>query len=64
VVSISLTHALNVPGMEVSFVPLHAPPLPLLPVGGILVAALPAFVAPVRRAAVAPERPELGAAIA
>jgi energy-coupling factor transport system permease protein len=62
--SMVLAHALNVPGMEVSFVPLHAPPLPLLPVGGILVAALPAFVAPVRRTAMAPERPGLGAAIA
>ena len=62
--SMALAHALEVPGMTVSFVPLAVPPLPLLPVAGILVAALPAFIVPVRRAAVAPERSELGAAVA
>ena len=45
-----LAHALQIPGMVVSFVPLAVPPLPLLPVAGILVAALPAFVVPARRA--------------
>ncbi len=62
--SMALAHALDVPGMSVSFVPLAVPPLPLLPVAGILVAALPAFIVPVRRAAVAPARSELGAAVA
>jgi energy-coupling factor transport system permease protein len=60
----ALAHALGAPGMVVSFVPLAVPPLPLLPVAGILVAALPAFIVPVRRAAVAPERSDLGAAVA
>jgi hypothetical protein len=60
----ALAHALGVPGMVVSFMPLAVPPLPLLPVAGILVAALPAFIVPVRRAAVSPERSELGAAVA
>jgi energy-coupling factor transport system permease protein len=45
-----LAHALKSPGMVVSFVSTVAvPPLPLLPVLGILVAALPAFVVPARR---------------
>ena len=47
--SIALAHSLGLAGMEVSFVPLTMPPLPILPVVGILVAALPAFVAPSRR---------------
>ena len=62
--SMALAHALDVPGVAVTFVPLTVPPLPLLPVAGILVAAVPAFIVPVRRAAVAPERSELGAAVA
>jgi energy-coupling factor transport system permease protein len=62
--SMALAHSLEVPGMAVSFVPLAVPPLPLLPVAGILVAALPAFIAPVRRAALVPVRSELGAAVA
>ena len=64
VVSMALASALGVPGVTVSFVPLTVPPLPLLPVAGILVAALPAFVAPVRRGDVAPTRAGLGAAVA
>jgi energy-coupling factor transport system permease protein len=62
--SMALAHALEVPGMVVSFVPLAVPPLPLLPVAGVLVAALPAFIAPVRRATPAPGLSELGAAVA
>jgi energy-coupling factor transport system permease protein len=62
--SMAAAHALDVPGMSVSFVPLAVPPLPLLPVAGILVAALPAFIVPVRRGATAPARSELGAAVA
>ncbi len=62
--SMALAHSLEIPGMAVSFVPLAVPPLPLLPVAGILVAALPAFIAPVRRAALVPVRSELGAAVA
>jgi energy-coupling factor transport system permease protein len=49
--TMALAHALEAPGITVSFVPLSMPALPLLPVAGILVAALPAFVAPVRRSA-------------
>ena len=64
VASMALASSLGVPGVTVSFVPLAVPPLPLLPVAGILVAALPAFVAPVRRAAVTPTRAEFGAAVA
>lgn len=62
--SMALANALAVPGVTVSFVPLAVPPLPLLPVAGILVATVPAFIAPVRRAVVAPARPELGPAVA
>jgi hypothetical protein len=40
------------------------PPLPLLPVVGILVAAVPAFVAPARRSVAAPTRAELETAVA
>jgi energy-coupling factor transport system permease protein len=64
VASMALASALDVPGVTVSFVPLAVPPLPLLPVAGILAAALPAFVAPARRAAVTQTRAELGAALA
>lgn len=50
-VGMALAHALAVPGMEVSFTPLAVPPVPVLPVIAILVAAVPAFVAPTKRAA-------------
>jgi energy-coupling factor transport system permease protein len=49
VVSMAVAHALEVPGMTVSFVPLAVPPLPVLPALGILAAALPAFAVPSRR---------------
>ena len=62
--SMALANALGVAGIAVSFVPLAVPPLPLLPVAGIMAAALPAFIAPGRRAAVLPARSELGAAVA
>jgi energy-coupling factor transport system permease protein len=62
--TMALAHALGIPGMTVSFVPLSVPPLPLLPVAGILVATLPAFVAPVRRSAESSVRPKLGPAVA
>jgi energy-coupling factor transport system permease protein len=58
-----LAHVLKVPGMVVSFMPLTVPPLPLLPVARILVAALPAFVAPVRRAVPVSTRRELEPAV-
>jgi hypothetical protein len=60
----TVAHALQLPGMVVSFVPLAVPPLPLLPVAGILVAALPAFVVPARRPVPASSRRELEAAVA
>ncbi len=62
--TMTVAHALQLPGMVVSFVPLAAPPLPLLPVAGILVAALPAFVVPARRPVPASSRRELEAAVA
>jgi energy-coupling factor transport system permease protein len=60
----SLAHALQVPGMVVSFVPLAVPPLPLLAVIGTLVAALPALVAPARRPVPTAARRELEAMVA
>ncbi len=63
VVAMAVAHELAVPGVTVSFVPLAVPPLPLLPVAGILAAAIPAFVVPARRPAVPDRRPELGAAV-
>lgn len=62
--AMALANALSVPGMRVSFQPLTMPQLPLLPVAGILVAALPAFIAPARRSAVSSTRTELGTAVA
>jgi energy-coupling factor transport system permease protein len=57
VAAMALAHALEVPGMEVSFVPLAVPAVPVLPVVGILAAAAPAVVAPAKRTArVAPGR--------
>jgi energy-coupling factor transport system permease protein len=49
VACMALAHALDVPGIEVTFFPLAVPPVPVLPVVGILAAALPAFVAPAKR---------------
>jgi hypothetical protein len=48
----------------VSFQPLAAPPLPILPVAGILVAAGPAFIAPARRRIAPPARTEMETAVA
>ncbi len=62
--AMGIAHALGIAGMTASFVPLAVPALPVLPVVGIVVAALPAFVAPSRRAAGAPVRSDLGAAVA
>ena len=45
-VTMSVAHALDVPGLTVSFSPLAFPSIPLLPVVGILVALLPAVAAP------------------
>ena len=45
-VALMLAHALDVPGLTVSFSPLAFPSIPLLPVVGILIALLPAVVAP------------------
>ena len=59
-----LAHSLEIPGMVVSFVPLAVPPLPLLPVAGILVAALPALVVPARRVVPVSPRRELEAMVA
>ena len=54
-----LAHSLQIPGMSVSFVSaIKMPPLPLLPVAGILLAALPAIVAPAQRAVPASSRRE------
>ena len=47
--SMELARALDVSGMAVSFSPLAVPALPLLPVAGILVAAIPALVVPAPR---------------
>ena len=62
--AMALAHALDVPGVTVSFTPLAVPPLPLLPVAGILVAALPAFLVPARRRGAVQSRRELEAAVA
>jgi energy-coupling factor transport system permease protein len=45
-VTLSVAHSLDVPGLTVSFSPLTFPRIPLLPVVGILVALLPAVAAP------------------
>ena len=45
-VAMTIAHALEVPGLTVSFTPLVFPSIPLLPVVGILIAAIPAFAAP------------------
>ena len=44
-----VARAIDVSGIVVSFQPLAMPSLPLLPVAGILVAAVPAFVVPSTR---------------
>jgi hypothetical protein len=41
-----VAHVLNEPGLTVSFSPLAFPSIPFLPLAGILVAAIPAVVAP------------------
>ncbi|HXY27399.1 MAG TPA: energy-coupling factor transporter transmembrane component T, partial [Acidimicrobiales bacterium] len=45
-VAMIVAHLLNLPGLTVSFSPLAFPSIPLLPVAGILVAAVPAMAAP------------------
>ncbi len=45
-VAMIVAHVLNLPGLTVSFTPLAFPSIPLLPVVGILVAAVPALAAP------------------
>jgi len=45
-VAMSVAHALDIPGLTVSFSPLAFPTIPLLPVVGILLALVPAIVAP------------------
>ena len=45
-VAMSVAHALDVPGLTISFSPLAFPSIPLLPVVGILIALAPAFAAP------------------
>jgi len=62
--AMALAHALGAPGVVVSFSPLAVPPLPLLPVAGILLAALPAFVVPARRSSTARRDAELETAVA
>jgi energy-coupling factor transport system permease protein len=62
--TMALSHALGMSGVTVSFVPLSIPPLPLLPVAGILVATLPAFVAPDRRPAEESVRSQLDPVVA
>ena len=62
--AMALANALAVSGVSVSFQPLAIPPLPLVPVAGILVAALPALIAPARRSAPSSARTELEAAVA
>jgi energy-coupling factor transport system permease protein len=45
-VTMSVAHALDIPGLTVSFSPLAFPTIPLLPVVGILLALVPAIAAP------------------
>ena len=45
-VAMAVAHALDVPGLTISFTPLVFPSIPLLPVLGILIAVTPAIVAP------------------
>jgi energy-coupling factor transport system permease protein len=45
-VALTVAHALSVAGLTVSFTPLAFPSIPLLPVVGILLAAIPAIAAP------------------
>jgi energy-coupling factor transport system permease protein len=45
-VTMSVAHALDLPGLTVSFSPLAFPTIPLLPVVGILLALVPAIAAP------------------
>jgi energy-coupling factor transport system permease protein len=45
-VAMAVAHALDAPGLTVSFTPLAFPSIPLLPVLGILLAVAPAIVAP------------------
>ena len=59
-----VARALDVSGTVVSFQPLAVPALPLLPVVGILVAAVPAFVIPAPRVSTARAKPEVEAVAA
>ncbi len=45
-VAMAVAHALDVPGLTVSFNPLVFPSIPLLPILGILIAVIPAVAAP------------------
>ena len=56
-VTMSVAHSLDVPGLTVSFSPLAFPHIPLLPVVGILVALLPAVAAPNPSAVPSPALP-------
>ncbi len=49
-VSMTIAHALNAPGLTVSFTPLAAPPVPAAVALGLLFGALPAVVTPTRHA--------------
>ncbi len=49
-VSMTIAHAFDVPGLTVSFTPLAAPPVPVAAALGLLLGALPAVVTPTRQA--------------
>jgi energy-coupling factor transport system permease protein len=57
-IAMAIAHALDVPGLTVSFNPLAFPSIPLLPVLGILIAVIPAIVAPRPRRNAASARAE------
>ncbi len=48
-VSMTIAHALDAPGLTVSFFPLAVPPVPIAVAAGLLVGALPAVLVPNRR---------------
>jgi energy-coupling factor transport system permease protein len=48
-VDMTIAHALDVPGLVISFLPLSAPPVPFAVGAGLLIGALPALLVPTQR---------------
>jgi energy-coupling factor transport system permease protein len=56
-VVMTIAHALDVPGLVISFLPLAAPPVPFAAGAGLLIGALPALLVPTPRTIQAPLSP-------